>query len=69
MITYTPGSIRLSVLVNNPDKAANWPFPLTKEDKIYLLEAWADAGTYADLSDATDAEIAELWNHRLEVAQ
>jgi len=66
MATYTPGSIRLNGLAKDPNKAKNWPFPLTRNDKAYLLEAWADEGTYADLDSATDTDIEILWQLRLE---
>lgn len=64
---YNPGTIRLNVLAQDPYKAKNWPFPLTRNDKAYLLETWADAGTYADLDSATDADIEQLWQLRLEI--
>ena len=69
MATYIPGSIRLKTLVNDPNKAALWPFPLKREDKIYLLTAWADPGTFADLNACTDSEIEVLWQDRLEITQ
>ena len=67
--TYIPGSLRLKVLANDPHKAARWPFPLKREDKIYLLTAWADEGTFSDLESLTDAELEVLWQGRLETAE
>lgn len=69
-MTYTPGTMRLKVLLTaGPDGIKNWPFPLTRDDKQYLMTNWADPGTFSDLDTATDAEIQLLWDMAVEAAE
>jgi hypothetical protein len=63
-MSYEEGSIRRKTLVEGgPEMVKNWPFPLPKEDKIFLMTQWADEGTFSDLDALTVAEVNELWNN------
>lgn len=67
MSNYVPGSIRLKVLLENPANVANWPFPLSNQDKITLLTGWADPLTFSDLDTLCQQDLDSLFQNYVEV--
>jgi hypothetical protein len=66
MSEYVPGSIRLKVLLDSPAKVANWPFPLSNQDKITLLTGWADPDTFSDLDTLCQQDLDNLFSSYVE---